>query len=573
MYSYTQTFSAIWAQLSKPIKIRFMILAIMSFISSIFEMVSVGLLLPFIEIALNPVNSLNKFEMITGLDISILGISENNFLVYCVIVFSVIAIISGVIRLWVLWQTMYFSSLSTHHISRLIFKKILFQPIEYFSENTATDLLSSGTVKINEINNFLKHSATIFSASLISFGMIVILFITLPLYFISVMAGLLLFYLFISFYLSKRMRQNSKVIAKSTSGITQKFSDGVEDIKRISVLNLHRSKINAFKTDDINLRTAIAQSGFWASSPRYFLETIVLLFGLALILIESRDGNLINILPMLAVIVVAIQKTLPAMQSIYQSYSFIVRSYSSAHDCLQLLNLTIPENENEEILPCRFEESFSLTNFSYSFSKSHSPLFKDAEFSFQKNQSIAIIGPSGGGKSTLLEIIAGVRQIKSGQVTIDDTEIKPANMRAWQQHIDYVPQKVFIPDASLSYIITGEIDEAKIDYARLEQSKEICLINFDETGNADKDFAGARNRFSGGQIQRLGLARAIYNNRNVLILDEATSALDAKSEKLVIRNILNEMTNKTIIVCTHNPNNLDQFDKVFNISAGTIKAE
>ena len=198
--------------------------------------------------------------------------------------------------------------------------------------------------------------------------MTLVLILTLPTFFVFALGVVVVFYVFISKIFTKRMQRNGEVIAKSTLEITQKFSDSIEDIKRISVLGLNESRIKEFEGSDLNLRVAIAQSGYWASSPRFYLETVVLIIALLLILVEGRSGNLINILPILAVTVVAVQKTLPAIQSIYQSHSFLIRSFASCQDCLRLMDLSpieISHQQNVNLL--KFHKTFHIKNINYGF--------------------------------------------------------------------------------------------------------------------------------------------------------------------------------------------------------------
>jgi len=236
------------------------------------------------------------------------------------------------------------------------------------------------------------------------------------------------------------------------------------------------------------------------------------------------------------------------------------------------LKLKIPKNYLVKSLKiCKFEQSFKLSNFFYDFQKTNNFSLRGSEFAFQKGQRIAVVGPSGSGKSTLLEILAGIRQIEVGTFLVDDIEIMPSMVKSWRNHIDYIPQKSFIPDQSIDHIITGDVDDKKIDPNELSRIKDICLIDFDDRKSSKTSYAGARNTFSGGQIQRLALARSLFSKREVLILDEATNALDKHKETLIFENLFKYEPQKTIIASIHNHEMLHEFDVVYCVQAGILR--
>jgi ABC-type multidrug transport system fused ATPase/permease subunit len=220
-----------------------------------------------------------------------------------------------------------------------------------------------------------------------------------------------------------------------------------------------------------------------------------------------------------------------------------------------------------------FKESIELKNLSFFYDKGNQILNK-INLKIKKGEKIGIIGHSGAGKTTFINIIVGLIKQTSGDIFIDNKLLKNKNLISWKSKIGYVPQDVYLIDDSIkSNIALGirkdKIDNEKIYYA-LKQSQLMTFVN--SLPKKEDTNVGERGvQLSGGQRQRIGIARALYNNSEILVLDEATSALDQKTELDFIKAVNNIREDKTILIVTHRLSTIENCDKIFKIENGDLK--
>jgi ABC-type multidrug transport system fused ATPase/permease subunit len=212
-----------------------------------------------------------------------------------------------------------------------------------------------------------------------------------------------------------------------------------------------------------------------------------------------------------------------------------------------------------------------LSQVYYSYSSSNEHALRDINLSIQKNTTVGFIGTSGSGKTTLIDIILGLLSPQSGGIKIDGRNIQ-TNLRGWQNKIGYVPQSIFLIDASLRQNIAFGIDSEKINEAQVQSAAKFAQLDefVEKLPDGLDTIVGERGvRLSGGQKQRIGIARALYHNPDIIVLDEATSALDNATERDVMRPI-NQLKNKTILIIAHRLDSIRNCDTVFRLENGVI---
>jgi len=193
----------------------------------------------------------------------------------------------------------------------------------------------------------------------------------------------------------------------------------------------------------------------------------------------------------------------------------------------------------------------------------------------KKGSRLGIIGPTGGGKSTLVDIIMGLLEPTEGQLLVDGLAITAQNRERWRQSISHVPQHIFLTDANVAENIALGVPPKKIDMDRVREAARLaCIAEFIESGpEGYQATVGERGiQLSGGQRQRLGIARALYRHSDVLILDEATSALDTSTENSVIQNIALEAEDITVVMIAHRTQTLAQCESIVRLEGGRIVA-
>jgi ABC-type multidrug transport system fused ATPase/permease subunit len=313
--------------------------------------------------------------------------------------------------------------------------------------------------------------------------------------------------------------------------------------------------------------------------PKFAMETLAFcaLLCLAIYLLMYRDSSA-AVVSILSLYSVAGYKLLPAAQTIFKSIADIRANrsvlddlYPAALEGRQLIELTaqIATGPTVTLGEIRFND------ISYGYPEASTLALRDINLTIKLNTIVAFVGLSGAGKSTLADVLLGLLTPTSGTLTVGGTIIESANMRAWQRHLGYVPQNIFLIDDTICANVVFGAAETAPDISRVESALELAnldaLVSTLEEGT--NFIVGERGtRLSGGQRQRIGIARALYHNTDVLVMDEATSALDNVTEQEVIQTIMQLKSSKTIIMIAHRLSTIRHADQIVFMDGGAICA-
>ena len=384
------------------------------------------------------------------------------------------------------------------------------------------------------------------------------------------------FFVIIFFRLTKKIiEKNGKLIQKIRAIQIQHITQSFNAIKEIKMLNKEEYINKATVNNMYEFENPFLINYFLTSLPRLFLETL-LIFGLTIItlLLIGLNQSLVSVFPTLTLLVVAAIRLIPSFNGISSALA-IIKSYRPSYKLVysDLLNGTKENNDiNKNDLDLGFEKKIDLKDINFTYEGKKSFKLEKIDLSINLGSKIGIIGKSGSGKSTFINLITGLLKPDSGSILTDGTDIND-NIQKWQSLISYVPQDIYLLDDAIKRnIAIGEPDE-KIDNNRLKlaiKSSELTEY-IDELPDGLNTIVGNRGvRISGGQKQRIGIARALYFNRKILILDEATNSLDEKNEQKILNNIMNEYQSKTIICIAHNHKIFNNFNEILNFDGGKI---
>jgi len=291
----------------------------------------------------------------------------------------------------------------------------------------------------------------------------------------------------------------------------------------------------------------------------------------------AQSGSFANAMPVIALYAFAGYRLIPALQQVYRSMTQL-RFVSPALEALHkdLMNIQ-PAVVNEPQTPMPLNETITLSNVFYCYPNAITPALRDINLTIPVNKTVGLVGSTGSGKTTMVDLILGLLDAQEGTLAIDDQPITNLNKRAWQRSIGYVPQQVYLTDDTISSNIAFGVEPELINQTHVEEAAKIANLHEFVTSDLPLGYAttvGERGvRLSGGQRQRIGIARALYHNPNVLILDEATSALDNLTEQAVMDAVNNLEHTITIIIIAHRLNTVKDCDTIFLLEKGELKAQ
>jgi ABC-type multidrug transport system fused ATPase/permease subunit len=345
--------------------------------------------------------------------------------------------------------------------------------------------------------------------------------------------------------------------------------------KVIKVSGLEKTYIELYSSSALIFARSQASSLLIAQLPRFFLEAIA--FGgilLIILFMMSQTGSFNNSLPVIGLYVFAGYRLMPALQRIYASFTQLTFVGPALDKLFTEVKNIKPINLDLDKGILDFDRAITLKNISYSYPNTSRTTLENINLNIPAKTTVALVGPTGCGKTTTVDIILGLIEAQKGSLEVDGKNITKQNVRTWQNLIGYVPQNVYlIDDSILANIAFGEKLE-NINQEAVEKASKIANLHefvSKELPNKYLTKVGERGvRLSGGQIQRIGIARALYHNPKVLILDEATSALDNETEKVVMDAVSNLRREVTIILIAHRLNTVKNCDIIFKLENGRL---
>ena len=425
--------------------------------------------------------------------------------------------------------------------------------------------------------NSLECLFQLLSSSILTILILITLLIVNPELTIIIFLTISSIYLLIVKNLQSKLLKNSKVISQSNSTLIKMLQESFGGIREILINSSQSFFTKLFVDEDYFMRYSLEKSKFYKKSPRYFIEALgIILLILASIFIVTVQRNE-NIIPVLGFIAFSFQKLLSSSQSIYASWSSICSFNSSVLAVLETLRLSPKINLIENVNLLKLNKQFVLSNIVYKYKNQEFSILDGINLKINKGEVIGIIGKTGSGKSTLIDVINGLLIPSSGELLVDNKNIYKGNLqnnlKMWQKNIAHVPQNIFLSNYSILNNIAFGVEQNLINKSRVIQAaKDACLSNdIEKMPYKYNTFVGERgSNLSGGQLQRLGIARALYQNKDLLILDEITSSLDKNTENHII-NLLDRLSsNLTIIIIAHRLTTLKNCDKVFELNDGRL---
>lgn len=427
-------------------------------------------------------------------------------------------------------------------------------------------VISQGlTPALNIITN------TILSLTIV--GLLVTLDPTLALILFTIFVG---FYLFIYLVLQKYIQRIGVKRIDANSKRFKIVSEALGGIKDIKMFGLEKIYLKIFSKPSYEFSHFLSISSTLAELPQFLVEVIAFgsILTLSIFAIISEDIAIGKLLPILGLYALGALKLKPSVSAIYKSFTTMKFGAKAIDNIIKDLELKSEEsmiiNDNKKL---NFLDNLQLKNIFFKYPNTPDFLLKDVNLKVKVNTSIGIVGKTGSGKSTLVDIILGLLSPNKGKILVDNNELNQESLRYWQNNIGYVPQNIFLLDDSILNNIAFGIEEYKVDKEQVIRVSKMAKVHefVTKLESGYSTIIGERGvRLSGGQRQRIGIARALYNDPDLLVLDEATSSLDTKTE-LELMNAINGLSGKkTIIMIAHRLSTVEKCDEIITIKNGKI---
>ena len=569
----------LWKLLENKQKVLFLIIIFFSLIQAILEMIGIAAAIPFVTFLLKP-ESIAEIDIISKyIQPSQLIITDQLILIFCLIFFSIFLIKNFVI---VITNKIIYNFIFTFR-SKLfldLLNNILHQEFLFFVKKGISKIFNT---TFNEVDifstNIVRPLIILFSELLISFGIIFLIIITgnidglILIFPILVVVGLIL----------KKINKSIKNWALTRIDNYEKIINYnfnlAQGIKEILILGKIKNIVEKFSNSIESLREVDAKQNVVTSYPKILLEQAVILIFILIILLMNFYGEENNdIIIILSFYLAAAYRLVPSINKIFVSYQQIKSGKPSISRVMEYYNLkkkSIFFDEKDSLKTLSFEKEIRLKNINFNYDN-NSNVVENLDLEIKKNQIIGISGESGIGKSTIINILTTLLKVKKGEIFVDDIHVNSqADFRQYQNLFSISSQDTYLLDGTIKEnIIFGHdnnfskerFDEA-IKFSRLENT-----IN--NLPNGVETFVGSTiKQISSGQKQRISIARSIYSDRKILIFDEATNGLDEENERIIFDNLKKLKSNKTIIIISHNPKNLDICDEVYQIKDKKLKAK
>jgi len=378
-------------------------------------------------------------------------------------------------------------------------------------------------------------------------------------------------YLLIVVIVKKRLSTYSGLISNRSSLIVKLIQESISSIREILINSSQKNEINLFSDANYELRNAQAFSGFIGNVPKIIVESSTLIAFACISFLYIKNNNAgVELIPFFGALALGAQKILPLIQNIFLSYTYIQTAKDSLIDINYFLNLETSKQIKKKKI--NFLNFIQLDSLSFSYDEKKNILNK-IDLLINKGDKVGIIGASGTGKSTLIDILSGLLLPTSGNFIVDNKKLNLNDLSLWKNNISLISQNFYIHNLSILETLLFNVDKKTIKHnkkftTKLDKVLSLCRCDF--VKNINKSFGENAIQLSGGQKQRLALARGLMKDANIYIFDEATSALDENSEKIILRNIFEYLDKKTCIFISHNKSALKACNKIYSIKTNKV---
>jgi ATP-binding cassette, subfamily B, bacterial PglK len=559
------------------LKLLFIAILAMAFL----EVVGIASILPFMQLASAPDAVTENTWLLMVYETAGFE-TPRAMLISAGIAVLILIAVANAFTVFTTWLQHKFAWDVLHQLSTRMLRTYLNRPYDYFLTRNTSELFSNLIIESGQFTGgVLVPFLELVARALVVLVIFALLLVVDPLIALIVSGSLSVAYGVI--YLARRrfLTQLGKERVEANLHRFKSMNEALAGIKTSRVYGAQDFFFNRFEKASANHSRIQPRLHLVVISPKYMIE--ILAFGgiiLITLFLLIRNQNLQAALPLLSLYALAGYRLLPALQKAFSAAAILRHSLPVVDKIYEDLHQAVPLSPNPddaESAVSPFSHSLILDGVTFRYHGADQPVLSNLNVNIPRGQTIAFVGATGSGKTTLVDIMVGLLHPQEGSVRIDHTALFPSNAHTWQQQLGYVPQEVFLFDDTVARNIAIGQEDDKIDQDRLEKAARLANIHSFIATELPAGYhtpIGERGiRLSGGQRQRLGLARALYRKPAVLILDEATSALDNITENVVIESLKTEAGDLTVIIIAHRLSTVRHADRIYLLEGGRIVAE
>lgn len=558
-------------------------LVVILLVVAVIEMAGIASIMPFMAVVTNSevIHSnrwLNAAFEVLGFE------SDQAFLTFLGLFVLGVLVTTNLFKATSMWLTLRYHNKLNYVLARQLLAGYLAQPYAFFLNRNTAELGKNVLTEVrNVVVGIVSPATVVVSSSLVISAILTLLVVVDP--FVTGAIVTVLGTVYGVVYLMARHRL-TVIGRQQVEANAQKYKaagEGLSGIKDLKILGRELSFLHRFSSyAKLHSRNNV-KAGVIAELPRYALEIIA--FGgilLVVLYLLGKERKAESMVPLLALYAFAGYRLMPSVQQLFAAFAQMRQSMPALELLHQDLACWLGEKSDPEaqlaasshvtLLP--FRQSLELRNISFRYEGAPQPALCSLNLVIKPNTSVALVGPTGCGKTTTVDLILGLLEPSQGQILVDRVEINRDNLARWLPNLGYVPQQIYISDNTIARNIAFGIPDDEIDMEAVRHAARIAnLLAFVETElprGFETEIGERGVRLSGGQRQRIGIARALYRDPAVLIMDEATSALDGITEEEVMEAIRNLSGQKTVIMIAHRLTTVKNCDEIYLLKHGRI---
>ena len=578
----TSFLTVVWNLMRSNEKKNFVFLIILSSLLPLVESFGIGTVFGFIDLTLN-IENIDESFIYKKLQFYFFINDKDKVLFFggiLVIFFLLMRNCFVGLNLWLI--TKFGAYLSANLARRLISGYLKFS-FSFFTKNNSAILLRNINSESQLLSTgYLIPILSIFSSALVFLGVSIVLIIYDPFVTLLIMVFFSLAYFLVYLFSKKKFKiiGNKRLQAnKDRFRLTNQTINGIKEIKILSNESFFLKKCSKTFFDLADLST---KGTVFPQIPKLVFELI--LFGgivsaITFLLLKTENTNTTSWIETMSLYLISAYRLMPYLDGFFRAISKVNLNLSAVNmiskHLLDAKQIMLKKKKN--VKEIRFNKNIIFKNVGFHFNERNNQLLKKLNFEIKHGQSFALVGSTGAGKSTIVNLLLGLYEPIKGTILIDDVKLNQQNLRSWQTKIGYVPQDIYIIDDTIKNNIAFGVDPESIDSNKIiELSKLVKLHDFinNELPDNYETILGEKGiTISGGQKQRLGIARALYHDPEIIIFDEATNSLDSITEKIVSETIYRLSKKKTLVIITHNISSIKKCDMINILDKGMIVAK